>query len=442
MVAKTLVAAVLAAYVAAGPCKPKSQASDIFSISSEFTIEPTTPVETATSDQTTTKTTEVVSTSSFSTPAGEAIILQVNPQRRLAKRDTTFIGNNNPTSCDFATVFRIDSEQLLQDEVPIYYQNEGYQELAAQGTPPAVAITRAFSISGGYLSWINPAFGEAGFCQTPSDGKVYITFGSNPTGCQSVTLTAYKESQCQNGYIVDPEASSAESTSIGVTTSAGSISKDTSSTEVTAQENTSGEVTTSDVVTSRPLEEVSSTEATETTQELTSTETTSQAAGVTSSVNVCVDGLRDPNGQPDLQSRISDCSAYNTVTVSPFTSTATVVKRRVYYQIPTAWATPQPKITKRADDPTDTTIFPTIVPSYATYCDSPSEYYEACSEAGVTAFTTTLPEPDTTTTTSTSNGCGPLSKFKRGVEYLGYTLSEDWDRAIFTGVVLHERFHD
>lgn len=114
----------------------------------------------------------------------------------------------------------------------------------------------------------------------------------------------------------------------------------------------------------------------------------------------------------------------------------------MYYQIPTAWATPQPKITKRADGPTDTTIFPTEVPSYATYCDSPEEYYEACSEAGVTAFTTTLPEPETTTTTSTSDGCAPLSLGKRGLEYLGYTVSEDWDRAIFTGVVLHERFHD
>jgi len=118
------------------------------------------------------------------------------------------------------------------------------------------------------------------------------------------------------------------------------------------------------------------------------------------------------------------------------------LKKRVYYQIPTAWATPQPKHTKRADDPTDTTIFPTEVPSYATYCDSPEEYYEACSEAGVTAFTTTLPEPDATTTTSTSDGCAPLSLGKRGLEYLGYTVSEDWDRAIFTGVVLHERFHD
>ncbi|KAL6922705.1 hypothetical protein FSHL1_006668 [Fusarium sambucinum] len=409
MLAKTLVAAVFTAtYVTAGPCKPESLRS---------TTELITSVEATTSGQTTaqsegepttdstiidsltttsfvesTQTTEAPSATTSSSPAGDAIILQVNPQRRLAKRDTTFVGNNNPTSCDLATAFHLDDEKFLQDGVPIYYE-EGvaYKELASQGTPPTDAITRSFSIVGGYLSWTNSAFGAAGFCQTPSDGKIYITFTSKPTGCQSVTLTAYRQSQCQNGQIIDQETTSADTT-------------------------TSVEQTTSD--------------------------TASQSAGVTTSANVCVAGLNDPNGQPDVESRIQDCSAYNTVTVSPFASTTTLVKRRVYYQIPTAWATPQPKITRRADDPTDTTIFPTEIPSYATYCDSPSEYYEACSEAGVTAFTTTLPEPDTTTTTSTSNGCGPLSKMKRGIEYLGYTLSEDWDRAIFTGVVLHERFHD
>ncbi|KAM0243947.1 hypothetical protein ACHAP5_006710 [Fusarium lateritium] len=411
MITKTLVAAVLTAYVAAGPCKPQSLPSDIFS-STESTI-PTNSIETATSGQTTTQaegesttestTIDSLTTTSFeqttstteaaSTSTGEAIIFQINPQRRLAKRDDLFVGNNSPASCDLATVFHLDSEQLLQDGVPVSYEGEEYQELPAQGNPQADAITRDFSIINGYLSWTNDAFGEAKFCHTPSDGTVYITFGSRPSGCESVTLTAYKQSQCQNGQIVVDQ-------------------------------------------------ETSSTEATITSKETTSSETTSQSAGVTSSANICLAGLNDPNGIPDVESRLDDCSAYNTVTVSPLTSTSTVLKRRVYYQIPTAWATPQPKITKRADDPTDTTIFPTDVPSYATYCDSPSEYYEACSEAGVTAFTTTLPEPDATTTTSTSNGCGPLSKMKRGIEYLGYTLSEDWDRAIFTGVVLHERFHD
>ncbi|KAH7184757.1 uncharacterized protein B0J16DRAFT_122115 [Fusarium flagelliforme] len=487
MVAKKFVAAVFAAYVAAGPCKPKSLPSDIFS--STASIDPTTPVDTTTSGQTTqsegasstelttlealtttafeqsTQTTEAASTTTSVGPAGEAIILQINPQQRRAKRDTTFIGTDNPTSCDLATTFRINDEQLQQDGVPVYYEGEAYQELATQDTPPADAVTRGFSIDGGYLSWTNDAFGDARFCQTPSDGKVYIIFTLKPTGCQGVTLTAYKQSQCQNGQIIGEEVSSGESTSVEVTssvdgtssaeittsaeqtTSAEAVSIDTSSTETTGEEITSAETTpseatTSNGVTSESVEGTSLTEAPTTTQEATSSETTSQSAGITSSANVCFAGLSDPNGQPDVDSRISDCSAYNTVTVSPFASTTTVLKKRVYYQIPTAWATPQPKITKRADDPTDTTIFPTEIPSYATYCDSPEEYFEACSETGVTAFTTTLDEPETSTTTSTSDGCAPLSLGKRGLEYLGYTVSEDWDRAIFTGVVLHERFHD
>lgn len=100
---------------------------------------------------------------------------------------------------------------------------------------------------------------------------------------------------------------------------------DTSSTEVTAEETTSAEATlsedtTSNGVTSQSIEETSSTEDPTTTQEVTSSETISQPAGITSSANVCYAGLSDPNGQPDVDSRISDCSSYNTVTVSPFAS--------------------------------------------------------------------------------------------------------------------------
>jgi hypothetical protein len=76
--------------------------------------------------------------------------------------------------------------------VPVYYEGEAYQELAAQGTPPADAVTTGFSADGGYLSWTNDAFGVARFCQTQSDGKVYIIFTLKPTGCQWVTVTVYK----------------------------------------------------------------------------------------------------------------------------------------------------------------------------------------------------------------------------------------------------------
>jgi hypothetical protein len=188
MIAKSLVFAVLAACAAAGPCKPGGVSSSTLS-ASESTSEPTT------SDQVTTTTEAATTTTSASVPAGEAIIFQVNPRRRLSKRDTTFVGSNNPTECTFASVFRLDEGKLLEDGVPIYYVGSGFQELAAQGKPPADSVMTTFSIASGRLSWTDSSFGEAGFCQTESDGQVYITFGSEPVGCETVTLTAYKGMQ-------------------------------------------------------------------------------------------------------------------------------------------------------------------------------------------------------------------------------------------------------
>jgi hypothetical protein len=201
MIAKSLVFAVLAAHAAAGPCKPGGLSSNTLS-ASESTSEPTTSetsvldsVTTTTSEQATTTAEAATTTTSAAVPAGEAIIFQVNPQRRLSKRDTTFVGSNNPTECTFASVFRLDEGKLLENGVPIYYAGSGFQELAAQGEPPADSVTTTFSIAGGRLSWTDSSFGEAGFCQTESDGQVYITFGSEPLGCEPVTLTAYKGMQ-------------------------------------------------------------------------------------------------------------------------------------------------------------------------------------------------------------------------------------------------------
>jgi hypothetical protein len=198
MIAKSLVFAVLAAHAAAGPCKPGGLSSNTFSATSESTSEPTTSetsvfdsVTTTSSEQATT-TEAATTTTSASVPAGEAIIFQVNPRRCLSKRDTTFVGSNNPTECTFASIFRLDEGKLVENGVPIYYAGSGYQELAAQGEPPADSVTTTFSIAGGRLSWTDASFGEAGFCQTDSDGQVYITFGSEPVGCEPVTLTAYK----------------------------------------------------------------------------------------------------------------------------------------------------------------------------------------------------------------------------------------------------------
>lgn len=194
MIAKSLVFAVLAAHAAAGPCKPDGVSSNTLSTStSETSILDS--VTTTTSEQATTTTEAAATTTSASVPAGEAIILQVNPRRRLSKRDTIFVGSNNPTECTFASVFHLDGGKLLENGVPIYYAGSGYQELAAQGEPPADSVTTTFSITGGRLSWTDSSFGEAGFCQTESNGQVYITFGSEPVGCETVTLTAYKGMQ-------------------------------------------------------------------------------------------------------------------------------------------------------------------------------------------------------------------------------------------------------
>ncbi|KAI1051737.1 hypothetical protein LB506_003795 [Fusarium annulatum] len=104
----------------------------------------------------------------------------------------------------------------------------------------------------------------------------------------------------------------------------------------------------------------------------------------------CVQSLTLNNNGPRFTDKIADCQDFNVVTVSSYEVTQTVYKRGNVIIIPTN------AIVRRAEGEAATTIFPSGVPAYATYCDSPSAYYEACSELGVTAFTTTIPEPTTT----------------------------------------------
>lgn len=173
MIFHTLVLASLAAHVAAGPCRPGATSTSIAAATTSTDAPPTT-------------------TSTSELPR-DAIILEINPVvRPLAKRDTRFLGSNNPSECTFASVFRLNSNQLLANGVPIFYAGQGYQELTAHGQPPVDGITTKFSVVDGKLSWTNDEFGEAGFCQDGTDGKVYITFGSTPPDCESVTLTVYK----------------------------------------------------------------------------------------------------------------------------------------------------------------------------------------------------------------------------------------------------------
>ncbi|KAF4341214.1 hypothetical protein FBEOM_4872 [Fusarium beomiforme] len=399
MIAKAVAFAVLAAHVAAGPCKPGGLSSNTYSTTaaestSEMTSETSVldSVITTSSEQATTTTDAASTTTTASVPAGEAIIFQVNPQRRLAKRDTSFVGINNPTECTFASVFRLDDGKLLENGVPIYYAGTGYQQLAAQGEPPAGSVTTTFSISGDRLSWTDESFGEAGFCQTESDGQVYITFGSEPVGCEAVTLTAYREEQCQNGEIVGQETSSAETTRVAETTASSDTVEPTTSVEA---------ATTADA---------------------------------------CVVGIGGLNGQPPRASRLSDCSSLYTVTVSPYPQTATVFKREVAWRIPTGFPTWRPAmntLAARAEgEPTATTIQPTDVPAYATYCDSPEAYYAACSDAGITGFTTTLIATPTSTSTTTVSDCPAKRLVRRAGEHMGYEFEDNWDAHIMPGYKL------
>jgi hypothetical protein len=84
--------------------------------------------------------------------------------------------------------------QLLENNVPIYFNGEGYGVFGGQqGPAPSGAITRTFFRDGDILRFQSSRLiqnGEAGFCQTPPDGVVYITFSSQPAGCIAVQLSA------------------------------------------------------------------------------------------------------------------------------------------------------------------------------------------------------------------------------------------------------------
>lgn len=125
---------------------------------------------------------------------GELIILRVvtdvPENERLRRREIGgFIGSQSGI-CDNADIFTLLDGQLLAGGNPVYYNGESFKVLSAQGQPPSGAITRTFKRDGNKLRFQSSRFpaGEAGFCQTPSDGQVYITFSSEPAGCIPVTI--------------------------------------------------------------------------------------------------------------------------------------------------------------------------------------------------------------------------------------------------------------
>ncbi|RSL60462.1 hypothetical protein CEP54_006750 [Fusarium duplospermum] len=231
---------------------------------------------------------------------------------------------------------------------------------------------------------------------------------SEESSASSVSPTSQIDTESQS----DSEtAASSDSTTIADAESTSDALETTL--DATTQETTSssGDGTTTQIPTT--------TEDTTTIVSTSEDLSTAQEA-TTASVDACVSGITSPDGQPPLPDREDDCKELNVVTVSPYTVTTTIVENQLVLGIPTGWPTLRPTLTQLARRQAEeaTTITPSATPDYATYCDSPSDYYEACSSLGVTRFTTTLPTP-TKTETSTEPECFVTRMVKRAGESLG-----------------------
>ncbi|CEF77822.1 unnamed protein product [Fusarium graminearum] len=145
-------------------------------------------------------------------PTGQRIIFAVTPAEGTRKRDIGgFVGDD---ICTFATVFTLGNGRLFEGGVPISYLGDAFQLLQSSSLPSGDDITTTFSNNGGSLSFINPGLpgSQASFCQTSSDGAVYMTFTSRPQGCVPVRLTIYGVERCINGRIDGLDTSTAAAT--------------------------------------------------------------------------------------------------------------------------------------------------------------------------------------------------------------------------------------
>ncbi|KAF5552679.1 NAD(P)H azoreductase [Fusarium mexicanum] len=383
-------------------------------------------------------------------PQGQIVIFRIqlpidDRKNKINKREVRgFVGNGSPDTCTFAATFNLAESQLFKNGNPIYYSGEEFKELDSQGLPPPDAITKGFASTGTLLSFQNDGLpnGEAGFCQT-SDGQVYITFASSPPGCTLVTLGVYDavEPPTSSFGLTTLEHGTSSSygtlSSIEVMASTTSLEIDETTSEfsvISISESSSSELAESTVISDNLSTTLATVEASSkrTTKVSTVEESTTQTNTTpdipTTTVDACVAGIASAGGSPPLQDRLDDCEEFNVVTVSPYSVTVTTVKKRWEYRIPTGWPTARPTNRQlvRRQGPDATTIFPSETPAYATYCDSAEDYYDACSSAGVTAVTTTLPTP-TETETDEEPACRAASMVKRAGEGLGYQFEEDWD---------------
>ncbi|KAG4253764.1 hypothetical protein FPRO04_09455 [Fusarium proliferatum] len=183
-----------------------------------------------------------------------------------------FIGSPSEI-CDNANVFSLVDGQLLEGNAPIYFNGEDYKVFGGQqGSVPSGAITRTFFRDGDILRFQSSRIipnGEAGFCQTPSNGLVYITFSSQPAGCTPVQLSAIGSSEI--GTRTEEASTTAEATTSAMeetTTETSTLETTINVTTRTTSQETTTEITTS---------EESTTETTsETTAETTTEESTTE----------------------------------------------------------------------------------------------------------------------------------------------------------------------
>ncbi|KAH8668994.1 hypothetical protein BX600DRAFT_461083 [Xylariales sp. PMI_506] len=201
--------------------------------------------------------------------------------------------------------------------------------------------------------------------------------------------------------------SSTESASSTTSDSTSSASSDSSITSPTSSSSASDIISTSSSqITSSTSSATTSSTTSESISSTISESTSSSASTVSTSIDQCSVGLLDATGVPDLALRMNDCSILNVVTVTPpevtqsttevvFTSTNfTTITTTVTTTSPSPTSSVEP-LRKRDGGVTATgldgtvTVKPTQIPTYATYCDSYESYYDACSDLGITASTTT-----------------------------------------------------